>query len=293
MSDSVRTLLIGANGQLGQELRQVYADHDLIPLTHADLDVTDPKQSEAVLERYAPALILNTAAYHRVDECEDFPAKAYEVNALAVRHLAQWARAHEAVLVHFSTDYVFDGSLNRPYTEADPPRPLSAYGISKLAGEYFIRAIHERHFVIRTCGLYGIAGSSGKGGNFIETMLRLAREGKEIKVVGDQVLTPTSAKELAAKMREVVNTGAYGLYHITNNGACSWYEFAAAIFEMAGVHPRLQETSSAAFGARATRPVYSVLDNANLRALGLDDLRHWRQALKEYLADRLRTGGKG
>jgi dTDP-4-dehydrorhamnose reductase len=273
---------------LGQELRQVYADHDLIPLTHADLDVTDPKQFEAVLERYAPALILNTAAYHRVDECEDFPAKAYEVNALAVRHLAQWARAHEAVLVYFSTDYVFDGNLKRPYTEADPPRPLSAYGVSKLSGEYFIRAIHERHFVIRTCGLYGIAGSSGKGGNFIETMIRLAREGKEIKVVGDQVLTPTSAKELAAKVREVVNTDAYGLYHITNNGACSWYEFAAAIFEMAGMHARLQETSSAAFGARATRPAYSVLDNANLRALGLDDLRHWRDALKEYLADRAR-----
>lgn len=292
MSSSVRTLLIGANGQLGQELRQVYADHDSIPLTHADLDVTDGKQSEGVLDRYAPDLILNTAAYHRVDECEDFPARAYEVNALAVRNLAQWAKAHGAVLVHFSTDYVFDGSLNRPYTEADPPRPLSAYGISKLAGEYFIRAIHERHFVIRTCGLYGIAGSSGKGGNFIETMLRLAREGKEIKVVGDQVLTPTSAKELAAKVREVVNTDAYGLYHITNNGACSWYEFAAAIFEMAGMHPRLLETSSAAFGARATRPAYSVLDNATLRALGLDDLRHWREALKEYLADRLRTGEK-
>ena len=292
LSGSVRTLLIGANGQLGQELRQVYVDQDLIPLTHADLELTDRKQIEDALDRYGPELILNTAAYHRVDECEDFPAKAYEVNALAVRHLAQWARAHEAVLVHFSTDYVFDGRLNRPYTEADLPRPLSAYGISKLAGEYFIRAIHERHFVIRTCGLYGIAGSSGKGGNFIETMLRLAREGREIKVVGDQVLTPTSAKELATKVRQVVETGAYGLYHITNNGACSWYEFAAATFEMAGMHPRLLETTSAAFGARATRPGYSVLDNANLRRLSLDDLRHWRDALKEYLVDRLRTGGK-
>jgi dTDP-4-dehydrorhamnose reductase len=281
--------LIGANGQLGQELRQVYADHNLIPLTHADLEVADRKQTEEALDRLAPDLILNTAAYHRVDECEDFPARAYEVNALAVRHLAQWAKAHEAMLVHFSTDYVFDGTQRRPYTEADAPRPLSAYGISKLAGEHFIRAIHDRHFVIRTCGLYGIAGSGGKGGNFIETMLRLATEGKEIRVVEDQVLTPTSAKELARKIRQLVETGAYGLYHITNAGACSWHEFAAAIFELSGLKPRLQPTTSAAFGAPAKRPAYSVLDNANLRSLGLDDLRDWRDALKEYLLDRRRA----
>jgi len=285
----VRTLLIGADGQLAQELRQVYSDHDLIPMTHADMDITDRKQTEAVLDRHVPDLILNTAAYHRVDECEEFPAKAYEVNALAVRHLAQWARAHGAILVHFSTDYVFDGRLRRPYAEADPPAPLSAYAVSKLAGEYFIRAIHDRHFIIRTCGLYGIAGSSGKGGNFIETMLRLAGEGKEIRVVDDQVLTPTSAKELAREVRRLVETGAYGLYHITNDGVCSWYEFAAAIFELSGLRLRLEPTTSAAFGARATRPAYSVLDNANLRSLGLDDLRHWRDALADYLDERSRV----
>jgi len=282
----LRTLLIGANGQLGQELRQVYADHDLVPVTRADLEITDWKHTEEVLDRNVPDLILNTAAYHRVDECEEFPAKAYEVNALAVRQLAQWARAHGAILVYFSTDYVFDGCLRRPYTEADPPAPLSAYAVSKLAGEYFIRAIHDRHVIIRTCGLYGIAGSSGKGGNFVETMLRLATEGKEIRVVDDQVLTPTSAKELARKVRQLVETGAYGLYHMTNNGACSWYEFAAAIFELSGLTPRLEPTTSAAFGARANRPAYSVLDNANLRSLGLDDLRDWRDALKEYLEER-------
>jgi dTDP-4-dehydrorhamnose reductase len=281
--------LIGANGQLGQELRHVFSDHDLIPLTHADLEVTDRKQAEEVLDRYAPDLILNTAAYHRVDECEEFPARAYEVNALAVRHLAQWSKAHQAVLLHVSTDYVFDGRLRRPYTEADPPGPLSAYAVSKLAGEYFIRAIHDRHVIIRTCGLYGIAGSSGKGGNFVETMRRLATEGKAIRVVDDQVLTPTSAKELARKVRQLVETRAYGLHHITNDGACSWFEFAAAIFELSGLKPRLEPTTSAAFGARAKRPAYSVLDNANLRSLGLDDLRHWRDALQEYLEDRRRA----
>ncbi len=284
-----KVVLIGANGQLGSELARIFSDHDLVSLTHADLDITDDRQVEKLLDQLAPDLILNTAAYHRVDECEDFPARAYEVNALAVRHLAQWAKTHQVVLLHFSTDYVFDGRLRRPYSEADPPAPLSAYAVSKLAGEYFIRAIHDRHVIVRTCGLYGIAGSSGKGGNFVETMLRLATEGKEIRVVDDQVLTPTSAKELARKVRQLVETGAYGIYHITNDGACSWYEFSQAIFEISGLTPRLQPTTSAAFGARANRPAYSVLDNANLRSLGLDDLRDWRDALKEYLEERRRT----
>jgi dTDP-4-dehydrorhamnose reductase len=282
------TLLIGSNGQLGTELRQAFNDHDLVPLTHADCEVTDPAQVRDTFRKYRPELILNTAAYHRVDECEDHPARAFAVNALAVRELAIAAREIGAILVHFSTDYVFGGRQRRPYRETDPPGPLSVYATSKLAGDYFVRAILERHFVIRTCGLYGLAGSRGKGGNFIETMLRLAAEGREIRVVDDQVLTPTSAKELARKVRQLVETRAYDLYHITNNGACSWYEFAAAIFEMVGLTPRLQQTTSAAFGARASRPAYSVLDNANLRQIGLQDLRDWRDALKEYLEERQR-----
>jgi dTDP-4-dehydrorhamnose reductase len=282
------TLLIGANGQLGRELRYSFNDHDLVPLTHADCEVTDPARVRDTFRKYRPELILNTAAYHRVDECEDHPARAFAVNAIVVRDLTIAAKEIGSVLVHFSTDYVYDGRQRRPYRETDPPGPLSVYATSKLAGEYFVRAILERHFVIRTCGLYGLAGSRGKGGNFIETMLRLAAEGREIRVVDDQVLTPTSAKELARKVRQLVETRAYDLYHITNNGACSWYEFAAAIFEMVGLAPRLQQTTSAAFGARAKRPAYSVLDNANLRSVGLDDLRDWRDALKEYLEERQR-----
>ena len=285
------TLLIGADGQLGSELRQTFRDHDLVPLTHADLELTDPAQVREALHKYRPGLILNTAAYHRVDECEDHPERAFAVNAIAVRDLAAAAGEIGAVLVHFSTDYVFDGLHGRPYREIDPPGPASVYATSKLAGEYFVRAIHERHFVIRSCGLYGVAGSSGKGGNFVETMLRLAGEGKEIRVVGDQVLTPTSAKELARKVRQLVETEQYGLYHITNNGACSWYQFAAAIFKLSGLTPALHETTAAAFGARAARPAYSVLDNANLRSLGLDDLRDWQQALEAYLAERGQAKG--
>ncbi len=280
------TVLIGANGQLGSELRQAFKEHDLVPLAHADLELTDRAQVQEALHKYRPGLIFNTAAYHRVDECEDEPERAFTVNALAVRDLAFSAREIGAVLVHFSTDYVFDGRQARPYREVDPPRPLSVYATSKLAGEYFVRAILDRYFLIRTCGLYGLAGSREKGGNFVETMLRLAREGREIRVVGDQVLTPTSARELARKVRQLVETGQYGLYHITNDGECSWHQFAQGIFELAGLQPRLSETTSAAYGARANRPAYSVLDNAKLRSLGLDDLRDWRDALREYLADR-------
>lgn len=280
------TLLIGARGQLGTELRQAFADDDLVALAHADLELTDREKVWEALATYRPGLILNTAAYHRVDECEDEPERAFGVNALAVRNLAMAAKGIGAVLVHFSTDYVFDGRQSRPYQEGDPPGPLSVYATSKLAGEFFVRAVLDRFFLIRTCGLYGTAGSLGKGGNFVETMLRLAREGREIRVVGDQVLTPTSARDLAKKVRQLVQTERYGLYHITNSGECSWYRFASAIFELAGLKARLSETTSAAYGARAARPAYSVLDNANLRSLGLDDLRDWRDALKEYLADR-------
>ena len=282
------TVLIGADGQLASELQEAFKDRKLVPLRHADLELADRARVKDTLHTYRPRLVLNTAAYHRVDECEDNPERAFAVNAIAVRNLAIAAKEIGAIVVHFSTDYVFDGRQRRPYREVDPPGPLSVYAASKLAGEYFIRAILERHFLIRTCGLYGLAGSREKGGNFVETMLRLAGEGREIRVVGDQVLTPTSARELARKVRQLVETGQYGLYHITNNGECSWYQFAQAIFELAGLQPRLLETTSVAYGARANRPAYSVLDNAMLRSLGLDDLRDWREALADYLDDRMR-----
>jgi dTDP-4-dehydrorhamnose reductase len=287
------TLLIGANGQLGSELRQAFGNHDLIPLTHADLELTNPVQVREALIKHRPSLILNTAAYHRVDECEDFPERAFAVNAIAVRELAIAAKEIGATLVHFSTDYVFDGRQRSPYREVDRPGPLSAYAASKLAGEYFVQAVLERHYLIRTCGLHGMAGSRSKAGNFVETILRLAADGREIQVVGDQIVTPTSAKELARKVRQLVETDAYGLYHITNNGECSWYQFAQAILELSGVRPHLTETTSAAYGAHAARPAYSVLDNANLRSLGLDDLREWRDALADYLAERKRLQSEG
>jgi len=190
------------------------------------------------------------------------------------------------VLVHISTNYVFDGQKREPYTEDDPPNPLSVYGASKLTGEYFARNICPKHFVIRTSGLYGVAGSRAKGGNFVETMIRLAKERKPIRVVTDQVLTPTYTRDLAEKIKELLQTEAYGLYHITNSGQCSWYEFAAKIFELLGGKPDFGPTTSAEFGAKAKRPAYSVLAHERLKQLGLDDLRLWPEALEAYLEEK-------
>ena len=282
----MKILLIGANGQLGSDLREVLNPDTTTALTHADIEIADFNQVKVSLERYAPEMVINTAAYNRVDDSEDDVEGVFSVNAYAVRNLAIACKNIDAALVHFSTDYVFDGLKNTPYNENDTPRPISAYGISKLTGEHFVRYILKKYFVIRTCGLYGLAGGRTKGGNFVELMLRFAQEGREIKVVNDQVLTPTSTKELAVKVCQLIQTNEYGLYHITNHGMCSWYEFAREIFELEGLKPRLSGTASEAYGARAKRPPYSVLEHCNLQKLGFDNMMYWKEALKMYLFER-------
>jgi len=282
----MKVIIIGANGQLGSELVKVLSGWDLIPLTHADIDICDFVYTRKVLTESKPDIVINTAAFHRVDECEDQPEKAFWVNVYAVRKLAHFCAELDCCLVHMSTDYVFGGEKRTPYTEDDAPNPLNVYGVSKLAGEYFVRHICPKHFIIRTSGLYGVAGSSGKGGNFVETMIRLAKEGKPIRVVIDQVLTPTYTKDLAQKLKELLQTEAYGLYHITNSGQCSWYEFAGKIFEFLGMKPDFSPTTSADFGAKAKRPAYSVLAHERLKQLGLDDLRPWPEALEAYLKEK-------
>ena len=194
----MRILLIGANGQLGSDLVKVLPREDTTPLTHGEIEIRDPDSIHKALQTHRPDLVINTAAWHRVDDIEREPRPAFEVNALGVRNLALACREFNCALMHFSTDYVFDGRKRTPYEETDTPNPLSAYGISKLAGEHFIRYLWPKHYIVRSTGLYGVAGSSGKGGNFVETMLRLARAGKPIRVVDDQVLTPTYTADLAA-----------------------------------------------------------------------------------------------
>ena len=282
----MKILILGAGGQLGSELVNILQDDTLIPLTHRDIEMTDEQQVKNILSSNMPDIVINTAAYHKVDDCEDNVELSFAVNSFAVRNLAGICNDFGITFVHFSTDYVFGGEKKTPYVEDDCPNPGSVYAVSKLSGELFVRNICSKYYVIRTCGLYGAKGLSGKGGNFIETMIKLANSGKKIKVVSDQIVTPTFAKELAAKVSQLIRTEKYGLYHITNNGGCSWYEFASSIFELTGINAEISPTSSSEFGSRARRPAYSILENRNLRLLGLDDMAQWRDALKGYLAEK-------
>jgi dTDP-4-dehydrorhamnose reductase len=287
-----RIVLIGANGQLGSDLARVLAGPRLVALTRRELDVTDAAAVERAIGDIHPGVVVNTAAFHRVDDIEADPEPAFRVNAVAVHHLARSCTRHAARLVHVSTDYVFGGGGPGPYAEEAPPAPLSAYGTSKLAGELLVQQASPRHVVIRSSGLYGVAGSSGKGGNFVETMLRLAREGKRLRVVDDQVLAPTFTTDLAEAVgRLLAADPPGGVYHLTNGGACSWFEFARRIFELTGLAPDLEPTTSEAYGAPARRPANSVLRNTRLPALGLPPLRPWAEALRAYLAAKAHLRG--
>jgi dTDP-4-dehydrorhamnose reductase len=282
-----RILLLGASGQLGTDLRRVLPAPALVPLTRSELDVTDPDAVARALEAHRPAWVVNTAAFHRVDDIERDEASArmaFAVNAEAVGALARACGRWGARLLTLSTDYVFGGGPPGPYGEEAPPFPVNVYGRSKLEGERLVRAAGADHVVVRSSGLYGVAGSSGKGGNFVETMLRLARDGKDIAVVDDQVLGPTYTADLAeAIARLLAANPPGGTYHLTNTGACSWFEFAHRIFALAGLGPKLEPTTSAAYRAPARRPVHSVLQNARAAVLGLPPLRSWPAALEAYL----------
>ncbi|HEY73446.1 MAG TPA: dTDP-4-dehydrorhamnose reductase, partial [Thermoflexia bacterium] len=279
----MKIALIGANGQLGSDLAKVLPahGHDLVPLTHADVEVTDAESVAAMMGEHEPELVLNMAAFHKVDVCEEEVERTFAVNVYGVRNLALACRAHDAVLAHMSTDYVFGGDRARrtPYVETDTPAPINVYGVSKLAGEHLARYLLERYFIFRVTGLYGVAGSSGKGGNFVELMLRLARAGKDVRVVDDQRITPTYTVDLAHQIAAVVETEQYGLYHATSQGDCTWYEFAAEIFRQSGLNPNLGKAKTGDFGEKATRPAYSVLENRALQRIGMDKMRPWQEAL--------------
>jgi len=285
----VKVAVTGANGQLGTDFCRALHNFDVIPFTHADIEIADLASVREAMLKHKPAIIINTAAYVRVDDCEDEKEEAFQVNALGARNVAVVAQELGARLVHISTDYVFGGEVEprtTPYTEFDTPIPLSIYGKSKLAGENLVRHFCLRHFIVRASGLFGVAGSSGKGGNFIETMLRLARERDELKVVNDQVFSPTYTGDLARKIAQLMATEYYGIFHITNKGTCSWYKFTAEIVKLAGIKTPVVPITSDQYPQKARRPCYSVLDNSHLRLLGMDDMRHWQEALKDYLVAR-------
>jgi dTDP-4-dehydrorhamnose reductase len=291
----MKIVLIGANGQLGSDLVKVLIADELVPLTHQDVDICETVGLRETLRRHAPDMVLNMAAYHKVDECETNIEKTFAVNTYGVRNLAQACKESECALLHMSTDYVFGGDIGRctPYTETDTPAPINVYGIAKLAGEYFVHYILDRYWIVRSQWLYGVAGASGKGGNFVELMLRLAREGRDIKVVDDQIGSPTYTKDLARRINQLIATEHYGLYHISNVGSCTWYQFAQKIWELSGLSPNAKPTTTESFGAVANRPAYSVLDNTALRAISLDNMRPWEEALAAYLEERKRVELEG
>jgi dTDP-4-dehydrorhamnose reductase len=283
----MRTVILGANGQLGTDLVRSFAGWPIIKATHADFDVCDTVAARQFLTAAKAELVLNTTAFHKLDDCEDQPQKAFAVNATAPRDLAVICRDLGAVLVHLSTDYVFGGQQrSAPYPEDAATSPVNVYGVSKVAGESLVRTSCPHHYIVRTCGLYGTAGASGKGGNFPELMIRLAREGKPIKVVCDQILTPSSTRDVAGKIRELVETGRFGTYHVTNSGSCSWHEFAAKIFHLTGLRPDFTATTTTTFAAKTQRPAYSVLSKEELRRAGLAPMRPWEEALADYLREK-------
>ena len=281
----MKVLLLGAAGQLGTDVVGTWTDDEVIAIKHEDCDVRDRERVSATVNAHEPEVVIDNAAYVRVDDAEQEPLEAFAVNAEGAKNVADASVEAGAAVVYVSTDYVF-GEGVESHREDDLVTPQGAYAISKAAGEALIRETTPRHFIVRSSGLYGSAGSSGKGGNFVETMLAFAREGRSWKVVADQVLSPTYTRDLALKLREVLATGEHGTYHLTNRGHCSWFEFALATLRLAGFQADLRPTTSAEWNAPAPRPEYSVLAETKLAKLGVKPIRPWQEALQAYLDER-------
>lgn len=258
---------------------------DVFPATRADADVTDAGALAALVARARPDVVINTTAFHNLPLAENDPETCFRVNVLGGWNVAKAAAAAGAAMVQISTDYVFDGTKRTPYMEDDARRAVNIYGAAKIATEDVVRQVNPETLVVRVSGLYGLAGSAGKGGNFVETMRRLAGEGKPVRVVSDQVTAPTNTAEIAEALLPLVRERSRGVVHLAAAEGCSWYEFAAAIFELAGLAPDLQPVTTAEFGAPLERPMYSVLGTTRAPAL-----RHWREGLERYIREKAGTG---
>lgn len=283
-----RVAICGAAGQLGVELCRVFeaGGATLLRLKKADLDITNAALVEQRLASFDPDLVINSAAYNMVDVAEQEPVAAFQVNALAVRNLAVACRQLDARLVHFSTDYVFDGNKGAPYVETDPTHPLGAYAVSKLTGEMFAQAYLDNSLVIRTSGVFGPGGLLTARGNFIELMLRLAGGGQPIRVVEDHIASPTYAPALADRTYAMVEAGLSGVFHVGGGRAISWYDYAKLIFQTAGLAPELRATNEREYRTAARRPKFSALSNSGMERAGIKPMPPLEEAIALYLAAR-------
>ena len=281
----MKVLLTGAGGQLGLELASLLPKrgHDVVTLARGELDVTDPGAVELAVEEHSPEIVINAAAYTNVDGCETETDLAYAVNALGPRNLAQACERRGCELLHVSTNYVFDGEGERPYEPFDPPNPISAYGRTKLAGEEHVMRLTNRWYIVRSAGVYG------RGHNFVRTMLRVSGERDSLKVKNDEFISPTYARDLAEGIARIAEAGRYGLYHLTNAGSCCWYEFSLEIFRLAGVETEVVPIPRSEYPLPAARPANGILSS-----LGSPELRHWSQALADYLEhEAFSSGARG
>jgi dTDP-4-dehydrorhamnose reductase len=283
----MKIAVIGADGQLGTDVCEALDKNndDVVRLTIEHIDVSDIDSVSRVLKEAAPGLVINTAAFHDLERCEDEPVKAFEVNALGAGNAARVCNEIDAVLMHISTDYVFDGKKRAPYIETDLPMPLNVYANTKLAGEYFVEATAGKYYILRVSGIYGEAPCIGKKGmNFVKLMLKLSRERDEVRVVDNEILTPTSTKEISRQIVKIINSDVeYGLYHCTAEGGCSWYEFAREIFAVTKPNIKFNKAAPGEFAVKVNRPEYSVLENKRLKECGINIMRDWREGLREYL----------
>ncbi len=281
MNLTMKILITGANGMLGHDLASVLVDHELFLFDSKSLDITDKNKVETEVGKVKPDIVINSAAFTDVDGCESQYEAAYDVNANGPRNLALVCKDLNIPLLHVSTDYVFKGDKNTPLVEDDPVGPKTAYGKTKLEGEEFIKEILDDYYIIRTAWLYG-----HNGANFVETMLSLAENNTELNVVNDQIGSPTFTYDLAVKIKEIIESGKYGIYHVTNSGYCSWYDFACEIFKLSNINIKVNPVSTEEFPRPAIRPKYSVLSNKKLTDNGFKPLRNYVDALKKYLEER-------
>ena len=284
----IRVTVIGSGGQLGSDLVAALRDtegYQVTALTRDDIDVTNPDSVRTALQHARSDIVVNCAAFVRVDDCEDHPEAAFLVNAVGALYVARGCRESNALCVYISTDYVFDGQKGAPYTEEDCPRPLNVYGASKLAGETLVQQACPRSLVVRIASVFGATGARSKGSNFVEAIIAKAQRADPIRVVDDIRMSPTYSRDAASGLEALLRREITGVIHLTNSGACTWYEFARAVLDYAGAKATLEAVSSHQDGARARRPKDSTLGSARLLALHVDRPRPWQEALRAYLIE--------